>query len=296
MDKSRINIENNYNRFIAGINSRCKESLRYIDNSYPRKIEFYNVNIFSKNLIRLVTGQNQLGAIIKFFAAADSMMELENSLNLAFSFQYKSAFDSLRRALEITILGVYYDFIENDAEKISNWVNSQTDTPYFSKMLEKIITVKEFKDLNEKFAWRNDIKSLYWKISDYSHTRGIIKSITELNKVNFSGTTNFNNKSLKEYLNNYIEIIENIAIIHSVNNPILLEGLPTSEKYGFEVPSGLFDFDQAENLKKIIPSKYKVYLEQLVKRDNSIQKRIESIRKMPTSKKYIEIQELVKKK
>lgn len=295
MENRRLDIEYHYDRFISGINDRCRESLDYIDKTYSEKDEFYRVNTFSKNLVSLVTGKSNLGVLIRLIASVDSFMELDNSLNLAFSFQYKSAFDSLRRALEITILGVYYDLVENDYEKITNWINSQVNAPYFSGMIQRIIIVDKFKDLNEKFKWDNEIKHLYWKLSDYSHTKGFAKSITELNKVNYSETTKINSTSLNEFLNNYIETIQNIAVVCSVNHPILLVGLPTTEKFGFNSPLGLFNDSQSENLKNIIPSRYKAYFDNLVKMDVSIKIKEDSIAKMPVSENYIKIQDSLKK-
>jgi hypothetical protein len=294
LDDFRLNIEKTYGRFISGIDDRCNESLNYIDKLYPKREEFYRVNAFSRNLISLITGQSQQGAVIRLFASADSMVELENSLNLALSFQYKSAFDSLRRALEITVLGVYFDLVENDFEKIFNWIHSQVDTPPFSRMVDKISSIKIFIDLNIKFGWKDEIKNYYWKLCDYTHTKGLLKSITELNKTNYFKSKQINLNALNEFLSDYIETIQNIALIYSTNHPILLVGLPILEKFGFKMSIGLFNDLQATNLKQIIPEKYNEYFDNLLKTSDSIQTQIESINKMPISEDYIKIQEILK--
>ncbi len=112
--------------------------------------------------------------------------------------------------------------------------------------------------------------------------------------VDINGIPQINKTSLTDFLESYIEIVENIAIICSKNCPILLVGLPLKEKFGYKFTFGLFDVEQAKNLSLIIPEKYKDFFSELIKSDSSIKMTIDKNNKMPNSKNYIKMNKLLK--
>lgn len=283
----------NFDNFYANPSSRFEESINYLNQDYQEKAVFYRANNFTNNLISLLTAENLQAFAVKLLSSLDAMLELNTSCNLSFMFLYKSSFDSLRRALEITVLGQYYELVQNNTDTIFDWMNSKTDTPKFRKMINELSTVKRFSDLNTLFNWKNELQDLYWRLCDFSHTKGHEKSIISLNKSDFFKPI-LNIQALEDFLTKYINTVQQIAIIYAINNPILIIGLPTLEKFGFTSQNGLFSDSQAQNLRDLLPERYKEYVVQLIEQDNAIKTRVEEINKMPDSESYTKIKDLLK--
>lgn len=280
--------------FVKNIDNRIVESIDFIDSKFQNQVEFNNCLDFSNYVLNSFKSTNERGALIRFFSSMEVKAELENSLNLASICAYKSAFDSLRRALEISVLGCYYELFDDE---MFDWINSKIRTPTFDKMIKKLSNSVGYSLIvKSDIDWKTEISTLYWDLSGYLHTRGKDKSFYTINSTDKSVFRSpiFNEQSLIDYLNKYILVVKMIAIITTIDNPILLIGLPVHEKFGFnlDLNIGLFDEKQSEILNNIIPVNYKTILLKTIQSDESIRNRIDSVKSMSVSDSYIRMMKI----
>lgn len=266
-------------------NSRFEESIKHIKECYQDSDSFFAANKFTNFLLNILTAKNSKSLAAKLFSAIDAMEELNLSINLSFMYLYKSSYDSLRRALEITVLGQFYESVEDNPETAFNWIKSKTDTPRFNKMVTKLSTNETFGVIDSKFEWKTNLLNHYWNLCDFCHTKGYEKSIVNLNQKSIL-KPDINPQVLDLFVSNYIATVQQIAMIYTVQNPILIVGLPTFEKFGLE-SKGLFSNEQADNLKSILPDSYRSYLINVIDNNETIQNRINEIKNLPDSEFYL---------
>lgn len=290
------NLKSFFTKFTDGSNLRIEETCLYIEKKYHDKATFYDCLAFINHLSSLFSAKSKFGLIAIMISSMDSKMELLNALNLASIGIYKSSFDSLRRALEITLVGLYFDLVKGDEiefedkelkNEILGWYESKVNTPFFKKIKSNLPKKGNFKVVCDKLAWITQIQELYNELSDIAHTKGLENSIMEINKTKkFYNTPEFNEETLKLVLNYFIRTTVMIATSYAIHNPILTYGLPVFEKFGPSM-KGLYEEHQANILLKIIPENIKQIIMEIVKKDNDIQEKIRKIEEMPVSEDYM---------
>lgn len=284
MDTSNI-LKFQFDNLWFNSNSRFEESIKHIKEYYPDSKSFFAANKFTNSLINILTAKNSQSIAAKLLSAIDAMEELNLSINLSFMYLYKSSYDSLRRALEITVLGQFYENVEDNPEVAFNWIGSKTDTPRFNNMVTKLSSHEAFSVIDSKFNWKTNLLNHYWNLCDFCHTKGYEKSIVNLNQKSILKPA-INPQALDLFASNYIATVQQIAIIYSVQNPILIVGLPTFEKFGLE-SHGLFSNEQADNLNTILPDCYRNYLLHVIENNDTIRNRINEIKNLPDSEIYL---------
>jgi len=290
MDTTKI-LRFHFNNLWDNPGLRFDESINYINQEYHDKDKFFIANKFTNGFISLLTSKSLPALAVKLLSSTDAMEELNTSVNLSFGYLYKSSFDSLRRALEITIIGQYFELVKDSYESAFNWVYSKSDTPRFSKMINELLINDYFKEINSRFDWKNNILQHYWDLCDFSHTKGHEKSIISLNKRSIF-KPEINKEALESFLNYYNATVEHISIIYSIQNPILIIGLPVVEKFGYAGTHGFFSEDQAMNLRNLLPVEYLEYIQQLTEFED-IQQKVKEIKELPDSESYLKIKELL---
>ncbi|NOZ87965.1 MAG: hypothetical protein GXP49_17230 [Deltaproteobacteria bacterium] len=207
--------------------------------------------------------------------------ELSELINKILICNYKSSYDSLRRILELAIITLYFLNLENDKTKVINWLKSRENTPRFSDMLRKLVSISFFKEINDQIGLEGKIKKLYWSLSDIVHTKGEEYYIDKLQKtrliVSMLRLPELNKEILFRTLDKYIELIEIIFLLFAVNQPVLLVGLPLEKKFmAEELPlCGYLMEYQAERLWEIIPDEYHKILKEIIKDDKGVQSMVE---------------------
>ncbi|MBI4646612.1 MAG: hypothetical protein HY738_08500 [Bacteroidia bacterium] len=262
--------------FVDGIEERMSYSLEFIKSQYPNfeklnlTIEFIEyhhsdaVNADFEDLVR-----------VGYFPSTEAEMELDHSIKHALIGSYKAAFADLRRAIELTLTSIYLTSEHTDKQEAVNWVTSQANTPFVSDMLKKLARSGRYKNINDNYKWSDNLKQFYWNISDFAHNKGELKSYRHLNETNFfmSGTSapRVNLQTLYIFCDAFIACVEEIVVMLSLYNPVILVGLPMFEKFGTNPPmSGFYEEHQAEIVNQIIPIKYKVFFENLKQTDEEI--------------------------
>lgn len=283
----RESVERKGKLFIYGIEERVNASLAFIMNEYKSYSELKTA-IEYVDYLHSDTITADINQVVKlgYYPATETEMELDHSIKHALIGSYKSAFSDLRRALELCIISVYLSSEKIDRKKAIDWVMSNSDTPGFSNVLNKLIKEGRFRDIDEACHWKINLQNLYWLLSDYSHNKGQLKGYRELNNTSFftSGTSapSIKLETLELFCDFYIQIVKEIVAIQSLCNPAILVGVPFEEKYGLEGPmSGYFNELQAEIVNRLIPEKYGSYFNLLIETDEEIKSIIEYFNSLP---------------
>lgn len=273
--------------FIYGIEERVNGSLEFIKNEYEKYEEFQNAIDFIEYL-HSDTIKSDINQLFKlgYYPATETEMELDYSIKHALIGSYKSAFADLRRALELSIIAVYLSSEQVDRKKAVDWIMANDDTPGFSKSISKLITQGHFKAINDKCDWKKRLQNIYWTLSDFSHNKGQVKGYRELNSPNFfaasTSAPTIKTETLEAFCDLYIKTIEEIVVIQSLYNPIILVGVPFEEKYGLEGPmTGFFNEGQAESVNKLIPNEYRQYFDHLIENDEEIKSIVHHFNSLP---------------
>ncbi|WP_242928597.1 hypothetical protein [Pontibacter vulgaris] len=226
-----------------------------------------------------------------FFPMTECFEELQVSYNLcAFGF-YKQSLVSLRSALELGLLSVYWNLNDDGHLIIKEWVSSKEDTPRLSeiwKKLEKNIYIKQYNDA-KKFKQR------LFKLNElhhYVHSRGVkYSNRIGLFKSNFQ---TFEKRGFLLWFSAYKEIIEIITILHILKYPLGIREFDFSAKFGIDTPLlGLLNEFQIRQLSAIITEAEFKFIIELTKDDEYTNTVIEELGELPDlTKEDVDLQVL----
>lgn len=198
----------------------------------------------------------------------EAQIRLKESVNLAICGLYKSAYDSLRNHLELIFLGLLQSTSLQSPEKVEAWLNSEEDTPAFSKIINQLFDQTYFSEANQAFHFKDLLQKHYWYLCDYVHTKGGNHSYTALNLSNFP---RFIQKSLELYVTDCLLTCELSAIGLALKYPICLEPLPLTQKMGLNLPAGGFlELFEVKCLKDVIDDKRLRDIKDIVKNDENV--------------------------
>jgi len=248
-------------------------TIEYIQKKYPKKLELYKcLDFMSYSMSETSKSDFETLKRVWFFPTNEATNELNECLHRILEAAYKSGYDNLRRALELIVVGSYFSMSEINEKDAIDWLNSQRETPLFSRAIKSLLYDNRFSNLEKETLWVTNLRNFYWHLSDIIHTRGHKYSLDSLQPSNFSyneiRTTQFSQESLKQLLDTFIETFKNICTCIAITNPILLIGLPLDEKYGFDTPtSGFFREHQANDLWHLLIGNTKEFFKILVAND-----------------------------
>ena len=191
-----------------------------------------------KTIATYLWAYNEIGTLVPqtldnfwsghFFPFSESYYELENSFELCKLGFYRHSFFALRCVLELGILGLYFDRYDQSHVDIQEWLHSKDHTPFFKKMVKSIFDLQYFKQFNEDVPILSGIEHTYNVLSDYTHVRGYRFSTTAQTKSNFN---QFNETSLKIYIELMRDIVKNNIIMLLLKYQIGMQKLHLVEKY-----------------------------------------------------------------
>lgn len=260
-----------------------RKTFDFLNLDFPMKDQFFACLPFiDQCIIQSFPSTFEMVGKFGYFPGTEAEYELQQAINLSFLAQYKSSFDSIRRATELVIVSVYFLDDSLPLSEAQNWVKSKDSTPMFSHMLKKIGKRKNFLVFEKEFKCIESIKNFYWELSDICHTRGIPFSLTKIqdtrNIVNGVSVPNFSPEAFQFFASKFISAIQHIAVFLTLMNPIILTPLPMFEKFGLNPPmSGFFEFPEVETLKAVLPNDFFAFAEDYFQNDSEIVSIIEDI-------------------
>lgn len=211
----------------------------------------------------------------------------ENELNVAlyqiFLTMYSSAYDSLRRAVEITLVGALFVSGRAAREESQGWVMSERPTPFFAKALERLLKEPRFQALDGEIGWGDKTKRWYWSLADVTHVRGkdhwINRSVVHKEGMPIPA---FSAGEAERAARAYIEAVQQMCTILAATNPVLLHGLPMDEKFGLDPPiGGFFNTTQTERLWRLLPDETQPFFRGLLETDPDVAAVVRQIEGMP---------------
>jgi hypothetical protein len=185
-----------------------------------------------------------------FFPATESQEELQVSCNLCLFGFYKQAMVSLRSALELGLLSVYWNIEDNGHLVIKSWLKSQEDTPRFNDVWKKLEKNESINQYQQNIDLKSRLLSLGY-LHNYVHSKGHkYSNYIDLLK---SNCQTFLEKGLLTWLSSFEEVIKVIVILHFLKYPVSTIEYEYERKFGIDIPAfGNLDSSQLALVEKII--------------------------------------------
>ena len=211
-----------------------------------------------------------------FFPWVEAEHELSVALNHALLGFHRASYDHQRRGLELILVGSFFISEKTSEEEAQKWVSSYDQTPMFTKTLKRLAKVGLYAGLEARTGWVNEVKEFYWALSDISHVRGEQKGFRSIqpSHSNFNGVPvpEYSTDALEKTLDSFVSTVGYIALLIALSNPVLVFGLPITEKRGINGPvSGFFEEPQAERLRALIPERHREVLVALAEADPCVE-------------------------
>ncbi len=271
-----------------GIQGRTIQVTNYVNDEFKNKDLLYSCVVFI-NHIFLDGFKSYLDTLqrISFFPSNETQRALQDSINHLLIGSYRSAYDNLKRALEMMCVVVYFSDANIKISEVNSWWHSQSETPFFKRMVNYIFELPRYKIFDGRFQFKEKLKHLYYtEICDVTHVRGFEKSYDklELSHVCLGGiyVPNISKSTMNKFLDVYIEVVQTICVILALYNPILLVDVPMEQKLGFNAPiSGFFLGDQPKIFKQLMPTIYKDFFYRLALEDEEVISTMEWFKSQP---------------
>jgi len=217
------------------------------------------------------------------FPFSESWEELQISFNLVCFGLYKQAFVSLRSALELGMLSVYYNINDEGHRMVKDWLASKdsndANTPRASVIWRVLLSNKNIKEFDDKHNLKERFNELGF-LHNYVHTKGS-KYSNKLGRLKSNFQT-FESDQIENWLDTYQKIASIVCTLHLLKYPIAVVKYDYSQKFGIDIPSfgGLEEFN-IEKIRRILPDDYLSTIENIAENDKATQETINEIKSFP---------------
>lgn len=192
-----------------------------------------------------------------FFPFVESTQEFEVSFNLVLFGLYKQAFMSLRSALEVGILSVYYNINDEGHKEVKDWLRSkdtwEANTPRADKIWKILNKNKNIESFNNKFELRKQFDELAF-LHNYVHTKGH-KFSNQLGRFKANHQT-FEENILLKWVETYEKATIIVALLHMLKYPISVIEFDWHEKIGIDNPFPVLEIHEIERIKSFLPNEH----------------------------------------
>jgi hypothetical protein len=244
---------------LESLPERVKWAVRYMESEYPSRDLLLKCREFvSHHMVE--GGPSYIEALnrIGFFPWVEAEHALDQAVIHALIGSYRAAFDDVRRGLELVAVGCFFLSPRASVHDARAWLSSERETPFFTRSLDQLGNLPRFLRLDDETGWIERLKTFYWHLCDVVHVRGSEFSFQKIEPVSGHIGGAFvwrpDGAALRCVLDAFTDGTRQIALLLAVTNPILLVGLPMSEKFGFSGPmGGFYEEDQAALLRELLP-------------------------------------------
>jgi len=217
-----------------------------------------------------------------FFPYSESVDELQVSTNFAFSGFYKQAFVSLRGALELGLMSVYYNLNDDGHNVIKAWLRAEdsweANTPHSRKIWNILLSNENIKHFDEKHGLQKLFEELGF-LSNFVHAKGHRYS-------NFVGKRKSNHQTFEadvfiRWLKTYEKVVRLVITLHMLKYPISTIRYDWDRKVGFDNPFPVCDSYIVDHFEDIIGVEFFQDVAKIAKEDSVTQDLIDHILDMP---------------
>jgi hypothetical protein len=214
-----------------------------------------------------------------FFPFTESWEELQVSLNLCLFGFYKQSMVSLRCALELGLLSVYWNINDDGHLVVQDWLRSKENTPPLAEIWQRLSThigVRQFQSVY-------DLKSQLLKLNylhNYVHTKGFKYS----NRFGLlkGNSQSFESVAIDTWLASFREVVAILITLHIVKYPLAAIKYDYYSKFGLDEPwIGLVDPTFVERFEKVVGPEVWTHLEALAASDDSVKKILDWLDGLP---------------
>jgi hypothetical protein len=217
-----------------------------------------------------------------FFPYVESWDELQISFNLMMFGLYKQAFVSLRSALEVGMLSVYYNISDDGHNAVQTWLKSKNswegDTPRTDKIWKILKSNSNIASFDGIFKLREKFDDLSY-LHNYVHTKGV-KYSNRFGQLKSNWQT-FEEDILYKWVNAYEQVIVLILILHLLKYPIGIIEFEWWKKCGIDNPFPVLGSNEIQRIKKILPKDYVDEIKRIAENDPDTQALFNYILEMP---------------
>jgi hypothetical protein len=217
-----------------------------------------------------------------FFPFVESIQEFEISFNLVLFGLYKQAFTSLRSALEVGILSVYYNINDEGHKEVKDWLRSkdtwEANTPRADKIWKILNKNKNIERFNNKFELRKQFDELAF-LHNYVHTKGH-KFSNQLGQLKANHQT-FEENILLKWVETFEKATIIVALLHMLKYPISVIEFDWYEKVGIDNPFPVLEIHEIERIKSFMPNEYFTEVQDISEQDPFTQELFTYISELP---------------
>lgn len=209
-------------------------------------------------LLQLVPSYFESQARIGYFPFAEASTDGAFAIDLALSGLYKPAYSCLRSFLELSFVGLHYLALPDRDRSGVKWLEGESSTPFRSRVVRALQAHPQFSAAAKKVDLFGRFDSLYGRLSDITHTKGLDYGHIKISKANFP---RFVDSSLREFSQAAHEAASLVATAFSILRPVVLIPLPLFEKFGLNPPaSGFLEGSEVEDVMSLLPSGHREWL------------------------------------
>lgn len=217
-----------------------------------------------------------------FFPYRQSWEELQIALNLTQFGLYRQAFVSLRCALELGMLSVYYNINDEGHHTVQDWLKSkdtwEANTPKTEKIWQLLKSNENIAAFDTKLNLRGRFDKLQF-LSNYVHTKGHKYSNTlGILKSNYQ---TFEEKILVKWIKTYEEVIIILSTLHLLKYPIGVIAYDWDKKCGIDNPFPVLDEYAINRISSLLPTEYFSEIQEIAEKDVETQKLFSHIKNLP---------------
>lgn len=217
-----------------------------------------------------------------FFPYIESTEELQVSINLALMGLYKQAFSSLRCALEVGMLSVYYNINDDGHRAVKDWIASkdshEANTPRAKKIWKILRSNTSIRKFDDKFKLRDDFEELGF-LHNYVHTKGHrYSNCVGLKKSNYQ---TFESGVFDAWCESFTKVVLLLIKLHMLKYPITVVEFDWSTKVGIDNPFPVLDKHEIDRIKRLLTNDEFAEIKQCFSEDAQSQELFEYIRNLP---------------
>ncbi|WP_447948096.1 hypothetical protein [Microbacterium maritypicum] len=165
--------------------------------------------------------------------------EVKTSITLVRFGLYKQAMTSLRSALELGLLAVYWDADDRAYADIREWLRGAQHTPMnkeVKRRLSSIPGVARYVERDPEFFGR--VQGLFNGLGGYVHTRGLKHAARGIVKI--TNVPTFSAEPFDTWAKALHEVTRTVLAVHLLKYPLALQYTPLTDKFGMDRPMGYF--------------------------------------------------------
>lgn len=244
---------------------------------YRHTKAFVEANDYGEKISELALAYHSISSLIPqttdslwsghYFPWVESWEEYQVSLNLCYFGFYKQAMISLRGALELGFLSVYWNLNDDGHKVVKDWFRSQKDTPKLQDIWNKLYRHRNFQTFQSQLDIHNRIMKLGY-LHNYVHSKGYkYSNAFGIFKSNFQ---TFEEKAFKKWYASFEEVTKVLCLVHLIKYPLGVVKIDYHSKFGIDIPSfgGVEDFEVDSFANLFTPDEFRILTEIALQDEN----------------------------